>query len=522
MLSPIVFYFRLFGGFFQQDEWFSFSWYVQHQDSLRYIWTASITHYNPLTVLANHLFFSFWNMDYQAFLLVSLLLHFIVLILIYILAKEIFKKDWQAAITAFLFGIFAAHYQGTAWVVVDISTHLATIFGILSATLFLRRRLHFSLVLLIISLLFKEITIGLFPLYLFAQILIFKKEKQTRKYSQIIVAVGAVYILVRILMLFGPYTSDQIVTQSLDVPRLVYNLITVPMKAVSQSILPPEFLLVVANMLGRFFPEKVTGGFGSPAFDMFVVKRVLEVTSLLSALIIAFWVTITKKRSKAVVFSLGWVLLNSLIFAFAPGRTGVIFTIDSRNLYFVSVGSAIMLAAVLGEIKRNSRNRAILLFLIILIPNLYFLNKNLEIFAERGRVRKSILNSIVQTIPNLPNKVVIYTQSDQSYYGLPPEEKILPFQSGLGQTLLAWYYPTEKFPKEFFEDRFLWEIESQGYQEVGNRGFGYFRDKDLLREAIRQYNLPEESVVSFSWNGKRNLLTNITDEVRQEIYVQKN
>jgi len=215
-------------------------------------------------------------------------------------------------------------------------------------------------------------------------------------------------------------------------------------------------------------------------------------------------------------------LLNSLIFAFAPGRTGVIFTIDSRNLYFVSVGSAIMLAAVLGEIKRNSRNRAILLFLIILIPNLYFLNKNLEIFAERGRVRKSILNSIVQTIPNLPNKVVIYTQSDQSYYGLPPEEKILPFQSGLGQTLLAWYYPTEKFPKEFFEDRFLWEIESQGYQEVGNRGFGYFRDKDLLREAIRQYNLPEESVVSFSWNGKRNLLTNITDEVRQEIYVQKN
>ncbi|KKQ98318.1 MAG: hypothetical protein UT24_C0039G0001, partial [Candidatus Woesebacteria bacterium GW2011_GWB1_39_12] len=114
-------------------------------------------------------------------------------------------------------------------------------------------------------------------------------------------------------MLFGPYTSDQIMNQSLDVPRSVYNLITVPMKAVSQSILPPEFLLVVANVLGKFFPEKVTGGFGSPAFDMFVVKRVLEAVSLLSALIIAFWVTITKKRSKAVVFSLGWVLLNSLI-----------------------------------------------------------------------------------------------------------------------------------------------------------------------------------------------------------------
>ena len=160
--------------------------------------------------------------------------------------------------------------------------------------------------------------------------------------------------------------------------------------------------------------------------------------------------------------------------------------------------------------------------MVVIIPNLYFLNQNLVEFTRRGEVRKSILTTIQLVYPDLPDKVVVYTQSNQPYYGLPPETKILPFQSGLGQTLLVWYYPTEKFPKEFFADRFLWDIEEQGYKEVGDHGFGYFRDLDLLRDAIGQYNLPGESVIAFSWDGKKNFLTDITQEVRNEIYDQEN
>jgi hypothetical protein len=106
----------------------------------------------------------------------------------------------------------------------------------------------------------------------------------------------------------------------------------------------------------------------------------------------------------------------------------------------------------------------------------------------------------------------------RSYYGLPSEEKMLPFQSGLGQTLLVWYHDQENYPNEFYQNRFLWEITDQGYQEVGDRGFGYFRDKDLLRQAIAQYNLVPESLVAFSWNSQTEELKDVTVLVREELF----
>ncbi|OGM70780.1 hypothetical protein A2975_02730 [Candidatus Woesebacteria bacterium RIFCSPLOWO2_01_FULL_44_14] len=523
ILLPLAFYLRLISGFFQQDEWFSFSWFIQHQGSLGYAWTPLVTHYNPLTVLANHLFFSLWNMNYQAFLLISLFLHGVVLVLVYILAKEVFRKDWPAAITAFLFGTFAAYFQAVAWVVVSVSTQMATILGLLSVIFFLRKRLFVSLFLLVISLLFKEITIGLFPLFLFYIFLFAKKDKFYSRDIMIIIGVGAVYALARVLMLFSPnIAGGQLVTQSQNALRIIYNFITVPIKAISQSIVPIQILRGVSDFLARLFPEKISGEFGSPAFEVFVVKRVLEVVSLLTSLAIGAWMLAKMHKSKIVVLGLFWIVVNSFIFAFAPERSGVISVIDSRNLYFASVGAALMLTAVADKISKSDIKKMAALLLVVIIPNLYFLNQNLVEFTRRGEVRKSILTTIQLVYPDLPDKVVVYTQSNQPYYGLPPETKILPFQSGLGQTLLVWYYPTEKFPKEFFADRFLWDIEEQGYKEVGDHGFGYFRDLDLLRDAIGQYNLPGESVIAFSWDGKKNFLTDITQEVRNEIYDQEN
>ena len=520
ILLPLAFYLRLISGFFQQDEWFSFSWFIQHQGSLGYAWTPLVTHYNPLTVLVNHLFFSLWNMNYQAFLLVSLVLHGVVLVLVYLLAKEIFRKDWPALIAAFLFGAFAAYFQAVAWVVVSVSTQMATILGMLSVIFFWRRRLFVSLFLLVISLLFKEITLGLFPLFLLWEFLFAKKEKTYRRNSLIIVGVGALYVLVRVLMLLGANTGDQLVTGPQDVARLVYNFVTVPVKAISQSVVPIQVLRGTSDFLARLFPEKISGEFGSPAFEVFVVKRVLEVISLLASLAISAWVLAKTHRSKIVLLGFSWVVVNSFIFAFAPERSGVISVIDSRNLYFASVGAALMLTAVVDKISKFDIRKMMAFLLVVIVPNLYFLNQNLIEFTWRGQTRKSILTNIQLKYPDLLERVVIYTQSDQSYYGLPPETKILPFQSGLGQTLLAWYYPTEKFSEEFFADRFLWDIEEQGYKEVGNRGFGYFRDQELLKDAISQYNLPGESIIAFSWDGKKNILMDITQEVRSEIYAQ--
>lgn len=521
-LLPLAFYLPLFNGFFQQDEWYGFAWYVLHSDSLKYIFASSVGHWNPLTLGVNHMLFSLWGMNYSSFLVVSLLLHAIATLLVYLLAKEIFGKPKPAIVAAFLFTALAGHFQGTAWVVANIGTHLATILGLLSALFFLRRRLLSSLVFLVVSLLFKETTIGLFPLYLLYIFFVAKKDKAYKSSARIVVGWGLAYLFVRVLMFFGPNVAgDQLVTQSQDISKLLYNFVTVPVKAISQSIFPSEFLLIVSGWFGGLLPEKIAGMPGTPQFESFVVKRVLEAISLALAGGVAAWSVVKIKYSKLVVFGLAWIVTNSFIFAFAPEHSGVIFTIDSRNLYFVSVGTAIFLTALASHFYKSYPKVVVVVLSILILVNGYWLNRNISGFVKKGEVRKSILTQMKNTYPDLPEKVVFYTKSSQSYYGLPPEEKILPFQSGLGQTLLVWYYPQEGFPKEFFENRFLWPIEEQGYEQFGNRGFGYFRDLDLLREAVDQYNLPKQSVIAFSWDGKKNFLTDITQEVRDEIYAQK-
>ena len=112
-------------------------------------------------------------------------------------------------------------------------------------------------------------------------------------------------------------------------------------------------------------------------------------------------------------------------------------------------------------------------------------------------------------------------QSDSSYYGLPEEIKTLPFQSGLGQALLVFYSQRNKLPNEFYPGIYLWEIDSQGYFESENRGFGFYRDYNLLRETVNKFDLESNSVIAYYWNGKLNELTDMTQEIRSKLEDEK-
>ena len=97
------------------------------------------------------------------------------------------------------------------------------------------------------------------------------------------------------------------------------------------------------------------------------------------------------------------------------------------------------------------------------------------------------------------------------------EEKILPFQSGFGQTLLVWYYENEKFPTCLYEDIFLYDIYSQGYKYCQGRGFGYFREYEELLRTLKENKLGSENVIAFSWESKKENLLDITPQVRTQI-----
>ena len=130
---------------------------------------------------------------------------------------------------------------------------------------------------------------------------------------------------------------------------------------------------------------------------------------------------------------------------------------------------------------------------------------------------KGFLTTIEEAYPKFPQKVIFFTQSDSSYYGLPKEEKVLPIQSGFGRMLLVWYQDKEKFSGCLYENLFLHGLLSQGYKQCDVRGFGYFRDYDKLAEAVRQNQIQPENIIAYSWNGKTQKFTSITEQIRRKL-----
>jgi hypothetical protein len=180
------------------------------------------------------------------------------------------------------------------------------------------------------------------------------------------------------------------------------------------------------------------------------------------------------------------------------------------------------LTSLLAFLAKKIPSRIIFFVLPLILLQVVGLNKEILKISREGSVRKGILYQIKHDYPKLPDKVVFYTESDTSYYGMPESEKILPFEVNFGQTLLDWYVLDQKFGRVFFENKFLWDLTSQGYKEDGNQGFGYFRDLNFLLSAIEENELQKESIIAYRYDSVSKTLTNITDQVREKIKITGN
>lgn len=523
---PLLMYSSLFEGFFQQDEWLGYARHILLTGSsplelLSYAFSPSAGHYSPLTPLLVYLSFTLFGLNYNAHVLVSLILQAGVILFFYIFARFFFERK-LAFFAALLFGLLAAPYQGTAWVVADLGTHLSSIFGLLSLIFITRyldtnRKRYFilSVLLLFVSLLFKELALGLFAMI--PLMIIFWGKQQTKRqkvtYSLIILSIGALYLLARAVMLIS--LSEKLDTAyTLGTSRVLYNIATVPIKSISQTVVPADLLKEMSFKVAGLFGSEFTGGWGSPQFEVFAVKRVMEALSIflsLGLIVLLLAVVKLKQNKKIAIFGIVFVLLNSSVLAIVPEKQGLITAVDSRNLYFVSVGSSFIIISFLASL---SKKYFVPVLGVVLLFNVYLLNLYLGQFNERGRIRREILQEVKSMYPAVSDKVVFYTESDASFYGLPESELVLPFQSGFGQTLLSWYYVTQSFPKELLSDRFLWEIDSQGYRETKQIGFGYFRDFELLAKTLKENNLSSETVLSLRYSMDDRKVFNITNEIK--------
>lgn len=538
LIIVFLIYSQIFFGFFQQDEWASFainSLLLENNflDYLKEIFNPTIGHYQPFNNLVLSQLYSILGLNYYAYASISILLHLINVLLVFILSFRIFKSILLSLLCSLLFGVSASVFQATNWVLADLGVHLSTLFALLSiiftinyAETLERNNLVSSIIFLFSSLLFKEITIGLFLLLPLTFFIFSKKEKKIKNIALIFAFLGFSYIIIRAGMYLLPsaYYLEESVAKSQTLPNLFYNMSTFPIKGFVQSLVPINLLLAFGYFISNIFPTDLVGNLNTTQRDIVVQKWFLEIISfslfIITTLIVLKFKNKFKNRilqyKKALLFGALLILLNTSIFALAPERSGKISIIDSRNLYFINIGTVIITSSIIAAFFKNTIYKVIVFFLIILI-NIAILNQNLNSTNQNSIVRKEILEEINQIHPGISNKTVFFTQSDTSYYGLPEEEKILPFQSGFGQTLALNYYSKGYLPSEFLKDRFLWGITEQGYKEVGDFGFGYFRNLELLKKIVNQYNIPKESVIGYSWDSESNNLEDISDEIRKRL-----
>lgn len=534
----ILSYVPIFNGFFQQDEWLAFAYHSEILSKgpigyLSEIFSPSVGHYQPLNTFVISLLFQLLKLDYIAYSILSIALHLVVVLLVFYLAKILFKNLNLAFFTALLFGVSASIYQGTTWIMANLSVQISTILGLLSIIFFLfyleklkRKFFIYSLVTLAISLLFKEITLGLF-IILPLLVLLFKKKKirDYKKDIALIILIGLLFLIIRVGMFLIPssYQRGVAFSESQAVNTLLYNLVTYPIKTLPQALIPVEILIDLSYSASDLLPTEVAGELNTTKRDIIAQKWILEILSIslftLSTIILISYLKRYPKNKfvKIALFGFILVIFSSPFFAFAPEKSGKVTIVDSRNLYFINIGAVIFFISLANLIIKGNKTYFLLLMTFIVIVNIYLLRDNIHRINEYANLRKKILSKVDEENPSIKMKTIFFIKSDKSYFGLPDNEKILPFQSGFGQTLIVWYYNKGEMPTEYLKDKYLWEITSQGYKQVGDYGFGYFRNLEELKKAVKQYNIPKESVIGYEWNSNNETLINASEEVKGKL-----
>lgn len=540
LIIVIAIYLPVLKGFFQHDEWTTFAMYITDKTFLSnvfwYFFRPNVAHYTPLHGIILYLMFKFFGLNFANYAFVSIALQVITVYLIYLLTSKLFNNKFTGLIISGLFAVNASSYQATTWVGTTVNTHGASIFGLLSIFVYLKyiqnfrqRNMYFfvfSMALLFISLLFKEITIAIFPILIIFLLNEKIKVKQKIIESIKLILSGFVYVALRASMIFAQRgdIQEQIVTESQSIADLLRNFITFPVKIFSQSLIPTQLLFKIANKFSAVLPDTTTGLVGTTTFDVFSQQIMLQIINwsifILAILLIYKLYSDKNKYFKFALFGFLFSVLNSFIYIISPGRTGDIPVVDSRNIYFPAIGVTIFLVSVSSYYVQKYGRKVYIILIASFLINLFYLNKELIFYANQGTERRHILEQIVKTYPDLPDKVVIYTESDTSYYGMPEEEKILPFELNFGYTLMIWYLPTEKYNNEMVRiGSYIHKITAQGYQEKDGIGFGYFRDIDKLKQTVKLNNLPVESIIAFRYNSQSRLLIDITSEVRNQLYI---
>ncbi|GEM_PF-2122238 len=541
--------------FFLQDEWAGFGdilrvkddkalgamifhsivpFLPQNENIVSFIPTSRIIPW--LLIYSLYLLFGINAMPYLIF---SIFLHIVNTYLVYFFVTKLTQKQSIGIFAALVFAVNSLHTQAITWISASLATEGSALFLLLSLIYFLkylqqdsRRAYYFSIGFFIISLLFKESSFFLWvflPIFdiLWREISGFDAIRKQLQKHRFLIVIGLILTAIK----FIPLTKGNDIGLFLGgqsenfISRLIYNGIFYPFKIFSQTFFQQNIVFSLAAKLTKIkFPFLE----GNTLVEQTIVSELILVllsAGILIALFLLYKYGLQKNRGKQKI------LLISMFFLFLSVMPYIVLEqssfLESRYYYIPIIGSAFLLGMVFWSLStfitkkiKNPKISAIilpLLIFLILVPYLKtqanVLQKEINKLVIIGKERKKILDTIQSQYPHIGEKSIFFSDSDTSYYG--QNYTLMPFQSGFGAVLLMVYADKNDINPQLSKNFFLWNLDAEGYNEIHNQGFGYFRDFNKLLVAVEENGLAPENIYAFQW--KNNEISDTTSQIRKKI-----
>lgn len=513
----LLVYWRLPLTYFEQDEWMAFNQYIFDGDKSI---VNCVSVQRPLTCLINSVQWRLFGTNATAYAFLSLLLISLTAIVFYRVLRHWNLPKPKAVLAAALFPLFAVGSQAITWFGAFSASLPSFLFGLLALDFLFQdikkpslKLAAASFVCAVFALYFKEEALWLLPTALVGWYTYSIYQAKPRSMKHLLRHVGVLIGFVVIFLLAERLRQSQHAARFTGlisstntkeyIADVVRSFIFLPYHHLSHIILPPEQL--------------------APLADFFVVK-IMTLSGLLTSLMLIYFAGLLvwggAKDRPTVLFLVTWALATFSSYAIFGKNPEFL---EGRYYYTAQAPVAALLA--LGLIPRQLPNFKALntfgvaVLLAVLLANLAIADKRMTRSVATSKERKHILNFIQKSTGPLPEKAIIYTETTN--YGYAGQAAaILPFQNGLATTLRVLYQgKNQDYRAVSTKQEYLWNLLEQGYDEVSNTGFGYYREYDKLSTVVRDRQIPINSIFAFRYQNKD--ISDITSLIRGRLLVEQ-
>jgi hypothetical protein len=512
-------------------------------------WFGMVTsqHAVPLTMLSWFLMYKAFGFQAQYYIWSAILLHSIASLLTYYLALRLSGNKKVAFLTTLLFALNSRAAQAYTHLAVYTATISSTIlilsFFILLDKLSKKLVLHQNRALILLGIFFLTISFRedgmilpvLLPVYLF----LFNKEYFRKK------NIGFFALFYSGVLLYVVYRFSQQLHSSLALSItglsylkiLFYNALSLPFKLVVQNIFEGIDLFNLFWTYKKYFyteyHNQITVGL------MYTVVYDFVILAVWNALTATFWLITRKIQDRSfwrpIIFCLAWIVAAGELLSVVGRPLNVV---ESRYLYLSSFAVLFVVSQTLVALM-NMPKGLLLRFIVRLavaaavVAMVWYSYTEMQVTIRRyvfqSQARKHVLEDLVRLHPTVPDTAVFYVTCKNTcwkngeYFGIP-NDLVLPYTSGPGWIFMLHYarhnepaYAPLFAPLNGHE--FLWDYGEEGFRRIGKIGFGFFRTKVSLEQALVRGGFTADDVIGLQYDERDFSLQDVTGDVRHDIAV---